>query len=54
MIEMQSEGERVTPSIVYFKEDGNAVVGSVAKRNIIANNCKSGTHRKINQEAYGH
>jgi molecular chaperone DnaK len=31
------EGERVTPSVVYFKEDGNVVVGSVAKRNIIAN-----------------
>ena len=31
-----SERERVTPSVVYFKEDGNAVVGSAAKRNIIA------------------
>jgi len=31
------EGERVTPSVVYFKEDGKVVVGSVAKRNIIAN-----------------
>ena len=31
-----SEDERVTPSIVYFKEDGNVVVGSVAKRNVIA------------------
>ncbi len=32
-----SEGEHVTPSVVYFKEDGDVVVGSVAKRNIIAN-----------------
>lgn len=32
-----SEDERVTPSVVYFKEDGNVVVGSAAKRNIIAN-----------------
>lgn len=32
-----NEGERVTPSVVYFKEDGKVVVGSAAKRNIIAN-----------------
>jgi molecular chaperone DnaK len=32
-----SENERVTPSVVYFKEGGDAVVGSAAKRNIIAN-----------------
>jgi molecular chaperone DnaK len=30
------EGERVTPSVVYFKEDGTVEVGSIAKRNIIA------------------
>ena len=35
MIE-NSEHERVTPSVVYFKENGNTVVGSEAKRNIIA------------------
>jgi len=32
-----SENERVTPSVVYFKKGGDAVVGSAAKRNIIAN-----------------
>ncbi|KAF5414214.1 MAG: Chaperone protein DnaK [Candidatus Methanogaster sp.] len=32
-----SENERVTPSVVYFKEGGDVVVGSAAKRNIIAN-----------------
>ena len=32
-----SENERVTPSVVYFKEHGDAVVGSAAKRNIVAN-----------------
>jgi len=32
-----SENERVTPSVVYFKERGDAVVGSAAKRNIVAN-----------------
>ncbi len=32
-----SENERVTPSVVYFKEDGSVVVGNAAKRNIIAN-----------------
>jgi len=31
-----SEGERVTPSVVYFKQDGVVEVGSKAKRNIIA------------------
>ncbi len=30
------EDERVTPSVVYFKEDGTVAVGSIAKRNIIA------------------
>jgi len=32
-----SAGERVTPSVVYFKKGGAVEVGSVAKRNIIAN-----------------
>ncbi len=32
-----NENERVTPSAVYFKEGGDVVVGSAAKRNIIAN-----------------
>lgn len=31
------ENESVTPSIVYFKEGGDVVVGNVAKQNIIAN-----------------
>lgn len=30
------EGERVTPSVVYFKDDGTVAAGSIAKRNIIA------------------
>ena len=32
-----SEGERVTPSVVYFKEDKTVAVGTMAKRNLIAN-----------------
>ena len=32
-----NENERVTPSVVYFKEGYDVVVGSAAKRNIIAN-----------------
>ncbi len=31
------DGEHVTPSVVYFKEDGSVAVGSAAKRNMIAN-----------------
>ncbi|MEA3325075.1 MAG: Hsp70 family protein [Euryarchaeota archaeon] len=37
MIIENSENERVTPSVVYFKEGSDVVVGSAAKRNIIAN-----------------
>ncbi len=32
-----SENERVTPSVVYFKDAKDVVIGSAAKRNIIAN-----------------
>ena len=32
-----SENERVTPSVVYFKDGNDVVVGSAAKRNIVAN-----------------
>ena len=32
-----SENERVTPSVVYFKDSKDVVIGSAAKRNIIAN-----------------
>ncbi len=37
MIIENNENERVTPSVVYFKEGGDVVAGSAAKRNIIAN-----------------
>jgi len=37
MIIENNENERVTPSVVYFKEGGDVVVGSAAKRNIVAN-----------------
>jgi len=56
------EGERITPSIVFFKENGEVVVGKVAKQNIIANpdrtirsiKRKMGTDYKLNLdgEAY--
>lgn len=32
-----SESEKITPSVVYFKKDGTVVVGRTAKQNIIAN-----------------
>ncbi len=36
MIE-NSEGKKITPSIVYFKSEDEVVVGEIAKRNIIVN-----------------
>lgn len=35
------EGERITPSVVYFKENGDVIVGKVAKQNIVANPCRT-------------
>jgi molecular chaperone DnaK len=32
-----AENERTTPSVVYFKKDGEVVVGRTAKQNIVAN-----------------
>ncbi|NCN65313.1 MAG: Hsp70 family protein [Candidatus Altiarchaeum hamiconexum] len=32
-----AEQERTTPSVVYFKKDGNVVVGKLAKQNIVVN-----------------
>jgi molecular chaperone DnaK len=57
-----SENERVTPSVTYFKDGGDVVVGSAAKRNIVANPDRTvasikrymGTHHqvRIGNESY--